>query len=153
MELENNNLKYTFLYSPRTNYNMKLETEQNLYIDLVKSFDPYSIKIIKKHFKEHLGILNKETFICILKNHLLSWNLNLPHRETMIIKLLSRLFDEIDINSTGEVQWSDFVNYIINLSKKRYILCKVIYKVRLLLIIRIIVKIINLNICLLTRIL
>ena len=116
MELENNNLKYTFLYSPRTNYNMKLETEQNLYIDLVKSFDPYSIKIIKKHFKEHLGILNKETFICILKNHLLSWNLNLPHRETMIIKLLSRLFDEIDINSTGDVQWSDFVNYIINLS-------------------------------------
>ena len=95
---------------------MKLETEQKLYLDLIKSFDPYSIKIIKKHFKEHLGNLNKETFICILKNHLLSWKLDLPHRTIIIIKLLSRLFDEIDINSNEEVQWSDFVNYIINLS-------------------------------------
>ena len=110
------NLKYHFLYSPRTNYNNKIEREQKLYIDLAKSFDPYSIKIIKKHFKEHLGILNKETFVCILKHHLLSWKLNLPHRETMIIKLLSRLFDEIDINSRGEIQWQDFVNYIINIS-------------------------------------
>ena len=116
MDIEKNNLKYTFLYSPRTNFNTRLENEQKLYKDLVKSFDPYSIKIIKKHFKEHLGNLNKETFICILKNHLLSWNLDLPHRETMIIKLLSRLFDEIDINSTGEVHWNAFVNYIINLS-------------------------------------
>ena len=110
------NLKYHFLYSPRTNYNNKIEREQKLYIDLAKSFDPYSIKIIKKHFKEHLGILNKETFVCILKHHLLSWKLNLPHRETMIIKLLSRLFDEIDINSRGEIQWQDFVNYSINIS-------------------------------------
>ena len=111
-----NNFKYHFLYSPRTNYNNKLETEQKLFLDLVKSFDPYSIKILKKHFKEHLGNLNKEIFICILKNHLLSWRLDLSHRETIIIKLLSKLFDEIDINSNGEIQWNDFVNYIINIS-------------------------------------
>ena len=114
--MDNNNLKYTFIYSPRTNYNNKLEKEQSLYIDLIKSFDPYSIKIIKKHFKEHLGHLNKETFICILKHHLLSWKLNLPEREKILIKLLSRLFDEIDINSNGEIQWNDFTNYIINIS-------------------------------------
>ena len=116
MDMDNNNLKYTFIYSPRTNYNNKLEKEQSLYIDLIKSFDPYSIKIIKKHFKEHLGHLNKETFICILKHHLLSWKLNLPEREKILIKLLSRLFDEIDINSNGEIQWNDFTNYIINIS-------------------------------------
>ena len=104
MDIDNKNLKYTFLYSPRTNYNNKLETEQKLFLDLVKSFDPYSIKILKKHFKEHLGNLNKEIFICILKNHLLSWRLDLSHRETIIIKLLSKLFDEIDINSNGEIQ-------------------------------------------------
>ena len=111
-----NNFKYHFLYSPRTNYNNKLEKERKLFIDLTHSFDPYSIKFLKKHFKEHLGILNKETFICIIKHHLLSWQLDLPHRESIIIKLLSRLFDEIDINSIGEIQWKDFVNYIINIS-------------------------------------
>ena len=116
MDLDSKNLKYTFLYSPRTNYTNKLEEEQKLYLDLVKSFDPYSIKIIKKHFKEHLGNLNKETFICIIKGHLLTWQINLQHRETIIIKLLSRLFDEIDINSNGVVQWNNFVNYIINIS-------------------------------------
>ena len=108
--------KYSFIYSPRTNYNNDKEKENKLFVELVKSFDPYTIKILKKHFKEHLGILNKENFICIIKNHLLSWEPNLPHREKMIIKLLDRLFEEIDINSKGEVEWKNFVNYIINIS-------------------------------------
>ena len=108
--------KYSFIYSPRTNYNNDKERENKLFVELVKSFDPYTIKILKKHFKEHLGILNKENFICIIKNHLLSWEPNLPHREKMIIKLLDRLFEEIDINSKGEVEWKNFVNYIINIS-------------------------------------
>ena len=110
------NLKYNFLYSPRTNYNNQLEKEQKLYVDLSKAFDPYSIKILKKHFKEHLGLLNKETFVCIIKRHLLSWKPDLPNRDNIIIKLLSRLFDEIDINSNGQIEWKDFVKYIITIS-------------------------------------
>ena len=114
--MNSRNQKYSFIYSPRTNYNNNVERENKLFIELVKSFDPYSIKILKKHFKEHLGLLNKENFICIIKNHLLSWEPNLPHREKIIIKLLSKLFEEIDIDSKGEVEWKNFVNYIITLS-------------------------------------
>jgi hypothetical protein len=113
---DNDILRYKFLYSPRTNYNNKIGNEQKLYEDLVRAFDPYSIKFLKKHFKEHLGFLNKETFICIIKRHLLSWKPDLPNREKIIIKLLSRLFNEIDINSNNEIEWKDFVNYIISIS-------------------------------------
>ena len=114
--MNSKNQKYSFIYSPRTNYNINVEKENKLFLELVKSFDPFTIKILKKHFKEHLGILNKENFICIIKNHLLSWEPDLPHREKIIIKLLSRLFEEIDINSKGEIEWNNFVNYIISLS-------------------------------------
>ena len=113
---DNDNTRYKFLYSPRTNYQNKIEYDQKLYEDLVRAFDPYSIKFLKKHFKEHLGFLNKETFICIIKRHLLSWKPDLPNREKIIIKLLSRLFNEIDINSNNEIEWKDFVNYIISIS-------------------------------------
>ena len=106
--------KYRFIYSPRTTYNNKLIEEDHLYNELFKAIDPYSIKILKKHFKERLGNINKETFICILKRHLKTWNYTLPNREEMLIKLLSRLFDEIDINSNGLLDWNEFVNYTIN---------------------------------------
>ena len=117
MDITNDNSsKYSFIYSPRTNYNNSKLKENKLFIELAKSFDPYTIKFLKKHFKEHLGVLNKENFICIIKNHLLSWEPDIPHRERKIIKLLSRLFEEIDINSKGEIDWKDFVNYIVLLS-------------------------------------
>ena len=118
---DNNHMKYSFLYSHRKNYTNSREHENKLYLELAKSFDPYTIKILKNHFKEHLGILNKENFICIIKNHLLNWKPDIPHREKIIIKLLSRLFEEIDINSKGEIEWKDFVNYIILLSNSNSI--------------------------------
>ena len=118
---DNNYMKYSFLYSPRTNYTNTKESENKLYSELARSFDPYTIKILKKHFKEHLGILTKENFICIIKNHLLNWKPDIPHLEKIIIKLLSRLFEEIDINSKGEIEWKDFVNYIILLSNSNSI--------------------------------
>ena len=116
MESEKNEKisKFRYIYSPRTTYNNKLLKENNLYNELFKSIDPYSIKILKKHFKERLGNINKETFICILKRHFITWNATLPNREEILIKLLSRLFDEIDINSNGLLDWNEFVNYTIN---------------------------------------
>ena len=32
--------KYSFIYSPRTNYNNDKERENKLFVELVKSFDP-----------------------------------------------------------------------------------------------------------------
>ena len=106
--------KFSLIYSPRTSYSKKLEKNEKLFNDLRIGFDPSSIKIIKKHFKEQLGKLNKQTFISILKRHLLKWHPNIPNREEILIKLLSRLFDEIDLNSNGKLEWDEFTNYIIH---------------------------------------
>ena len=105
---------FELLYSPRTNYAKELEFEQQLFNDLTLNFDPITIKIIKKHFKERLGSLKKIEFVTILKNHLLSWHPELPNREIYLIKLLSRLFSEIDLNDNGDLEWAEFTNYIIH---------------------------------------
>ena len=105
---------FELLYSPRTKYSKELEIEEQLFNDLTLNFDPITIKIIKKHFKERLGSLNKIEFISILKNHLLSWHQELPNRETMLIKLLGRLFSEVDLNDNGDMEWAEFTNYIIH---------------------------------------
>ena len=112
----NTNEKFELIYSPRTTISNIKDKEEKIFNDLKIGFDPYTIKIMKKHYKEHLGKLNKETFISILKRHLLTWHPNLPNREETLIKLLSRLFDEIDLNSNGDLEWEEFVNYIINSS-------------------------------------
>jgi hypothetical protein len=105
---------YELIYSPRTSYSNDLDYEEILFNDLTLNFDPITIKIIKKHFKERLGSLNKIEFISILKNHLLSWHSEHPQREKMLIKLLGRLFSEIDLNDNGSMEWSEFTNYIIH---------------------------------------
>ena len=53
--------------------------------------------------------------IAILKNHLLGFLPNNPKRERIIIKLLSRLFSDIDINDNGDLEWNEFTDYIIHL--------------------------------------
>jgi hypothetical protein len=116
--MDNNETKetqsYELLYSPRTTYSKELEVEEILYNDLTLNFDPITIKIIKKHFKERLGSLKEIEFISILKNHLLSWHPDLPNREGVLIKLLHRLFSEIDLNDNENMEWSEFTNYIIH---------------------------------------
>ena len=113
-EKEKDYKNFELLYSPRTNYAKELEFEQQLFNDLTLNFDPITIKIIKKHFKERLGSLKKIEFVTILKNHLLSWHPELPNREIYLIKLLSRLFSEIDLNDNGDLEWAEFTNYIIH---------------------------------------
>ena len=107
---------FEFIYSPRTTLSNIKEKEEKMFTDLKEGFDPYTIKIMKKHYKERLGKLNKETFVSILKRHLLTWYPNIPNRENILIKLLSRLFDEIVLNSNGDLEWDEFANYIINSS-------------------------------------
>ena len=112
---ENN---FILQYSPRTKYSSKLDKEEEMYNDLKQNFDPITIKILKKHFKERLGILKKEEMIAILKNHLYGFMPKNPKREKYLVKLLSKLFSDIDLNDTGDLDWNDFTNYIIHLSGK-----------------------------------
>ena len=109
---ENN---FILQYSPRTEYFTKLEEEEEMYNDLKNNFDPITIKIIKKHFKERLGSLKKDEMIAILKNHLIGFLSNNRKREKYIVKFLSRLFGDIDLNDNGDLEWSEFTDYIIHL--------------------------------------
>ena len=110
---------YKYIYSPRTNlYNQKL-AEEKLYNELSKSFDPYTIKVIKRHFQEHFGLLDRDLFIGILKEHLLTWYPELPNREDILIRLLIRLFNEIDLDSDNYLKWDEFSNYIIHVTNSK----------------------------------
>ena len=86
-----------------------------MYSELKQNFDPITIKIIKKHFKERLGALKKEEMVAILKNHLLGFLPDHPNREKIMVRLLSRLFGDIDLNDNGDLEWNEFTNYIIHL--------------------------------------
>ena len=106
--------KYEYIYSPRTTFNKRKQYENKLFHELAIGFDPITIKILKSHFKERLGVLDKIDFIGILKNHLLGWHPEIEDRETILIKLLNRLFWEIDLNDNGDMEWNEFTNFIIN---------------------------------------
>ena len=129
---------FKLIYSPRTTYNTQKLLENNLYKDLLQSFDPYTLKILRIHFKEHLGSITKDLFICILKRHLFSWYPKIKNRQKIIVKLLSQLFDEIDLDSDDIISWNEFSNYLVHVgnSKKnenssyylrKYFKCKTIF--------------------------
>ena len=111
--------KYRLIYSPRTSMSNMREREEKLFSDLGIGFEPGTIEIIKKHLKERLGVIDKITFISIIKCHLDKWHPELANREEILIKLLSRLFDQIDLNSNGDLEWSEFMNYIVENSFRK----------------------------------
>ena len=119
-----NNVKnIEYIYSPRTTFVFKKEEEEQLYHDLCVGFDPMTIKMMKLYFKENLGELNEIEFISILKNYLPGWHPDLNNREKIMVKLLSRLFKNIDISCNNVINWDDFTEYLTyissNVSKKR----------------------------------
>ena len=111
--------KYRLIYSPRTSMSNMREREEKLFSDLGIGFEPGTIEIMKKHLKERLGVIDKITFISIIKRHLDKWHPELANREEILIKLLSRLFDQIDLNSNGDLEWSEFMNYIVENSFRK----------------------------------
>ena len=45
--------------------------------------------------------MNLTEFILIVKEHLLSWQLDISNREAKLIRCLIMLFEEIDLNGNG----------------------------------------------------
>ena len=97
--------KFEYIYSPRTTFVMNQEKEEALFQDLGGGFDPITIKIMKSYFKERLGELNKEEFIELLQQNLLTWHPELPDRENILTKLLSKIFDDIDLDNNNKIDW------------------------------------------------
>lgn len=82
--------------------------------DLTLNFDPFTISILKNEFKERGdNDMLKDDFITIIKDHLIHWQLDIPNREKKLIRCLSLLFDDIDLNGNGNMEWDEFTNYII----------------------------------------
>ena len=115
----------TLLFSPRTTYSSIIEKESLLFDDLSSGFDPYTIKILKKHFKEHLGRLTEKTFIAIAKRHLLNWHPEIENRELVLTKLLHRLFNEIDLNNNDGFFITKQPNEMDNSSNNNNLLYKI----------------------------
>ena len=119
---------FKLIYSPRTTYDFLKASENKLYIQLLQSFNPETLSILKRHFKEHLGSITKEIFICTLKLHLSLTNSEIKINNNLMIKLLSKLFDEIDLNSKEIINWNQFSNFLVNFNEgkkiKKYYLKK-----------------------------
>ena len=105
--------KYDLIYSPRTTFYHNKKYNDDLYNDLSNSFDPITLKILKTNFKEKLGKITKIDFINNIRNNLINFHPELPNRKSVIIKLLSRLFDEVDLNNNHFLEWNEFTNYIL----------------------------------------
>ena len=116
--ISNEARKFEYLYSPRTTFLLQKTEEEKLYQDLRISFDPITIKIIKSKFKERLSSINKFEFITIIKHHLISWKPSLEDREIIIIKLLDRLFSDIDYDNKNEISWDQFTDFLMQSSSK-----------------------------------
>jgi len=52
-------------------------------------------------------------FIQVIKEHLLSWQMDIPNRDIKLIRCLVNLFNEIDLNGNGNLEWEEFQNYMI----------------------------------------
>ena len=117
MEISNSksqNDNYKLIYSPRTTYDSLKSLEDKLYIKLFQSFDQKTLTILQRHFKEHLGSISKDLFICILKKHLSYSIPEIKNKSKILIKLLSKLFDEIDLDSNDIITWKEFSNFLVN---------------------------------------
>jgi len=53
-------------------------------------------------------------FVLILKEQLSNWQKDLPFREKRLLRVLSLLFDEINIKGNGVLEWTEFTTYIVD---------------------------------------
>ncbi|CAD8044697.1 unnamed protein product [Paramecium primaurelia] len=101
------------IYSPRTTYKQILHTDETLLADLTLNFDPFTINVLRTEFLMRHGSMEVTEFILVVKEHLLSWQLEISNRDIKLIRQLVNLFEEIDLNGNGNLEWEEFTNYII----------------------------------------
>lgn len=77
------------------------------------NFDPFTINVLKSEFIERDGEIGINDFIMIIKDHLIHWQLDISNRERKLIRCLYLLFNDIDLNGNGMMDWDEFTNYII----------------------------------------
>jgi hypothetical protein len=81
--------------------------------DLTLNFDPFTINVLKTEFYIRDWKMNLIEFILVVKEHLLSWQTDIPNRDIKLVRCLTILFDEIDLNGNGILEWDEFTSYVI----------------------------------------
>ena len=88
-----NKLDHTIpIYSPRTSYKNIRLNDDNLLADLTLNFDPFTINVLKNEFYIRKWEMNLIDFVLVVKEHLLSWQTDIPNRELKLIRCLTILF-------------------------------------------------------------
>jgi hypothetical protein len=49
----------------------------------------------------------------MMKDHMSEWNVGVPNREYRLVRCLSILFDQIDLNLNGLLEWEELANYVL----------------------------------------
>jgi hypothetical protein len=49
----------------------------------------------------------------MMKNHLKDWKVGIKNRDYKLLRSLSLLFDQIDINLNGLLEWEELSNYVL----------------------------------------
>ena len=113
MRLTKNTLSVQGIYSPRSSYKRIKEQDEKMIADMTLNFDKLTINLLREEFERRGNTLTLPEFISITKKHLKFWQVGLPNREPRLVRYLSHLFNEIDINGNGDMEWEEFTNYII----------------------------------------
>ena len=69
------------------------------------NFDKLTINLLKEEFIKRNNELDLHEFIIIAKKHLKFWQNDIPNREIALMRYLTFLFNEIDINGNGDMEW------------------------------------------------
>lgn len=107
------NEKLLAIYTPRTAYKSILENDEQLLSDITLNFDRYTISTLKSEFEQKNWSLSLGEFISTVTRTLQNWQVDLPNRVYRMVRCLTNLFEEIDINGNGMLEWEEFTNYII----------------------------------------
>lgn len=113
IRLSKNPLNIHPIFSPRTSYKRIKEHDERMIADMTLNFDKLTINMLKEEFARKDYVLNLPEFIDIARRHLKFWQIDLPNREARLVRYLTYLFKEIDINGNGDMEWEEFTNYII----------------------------------------
>ena len=76
------------IFSPRSTYKQILHTDETLLADLTLNFDPFTINVLRTEFLMRQGSMEVTEFILVVKEHLLSWQLEISNRDIKLIRYL-----------------------------------------------------------------
>lgn len=108
--------------SPRTRYARKKQIREELALKLLTNLDSARMAAIKEEFRQMEDSVNMVEFVAIMEAHLPDYvyagntasgeNGNYLDRHGIIANLVE-LFQEVDINGDGMMEWEEFTRFIV----------------------------------------